>query len=74
MPRLAEHAVKGHPVTSTLWPMDINSWVSAFYDVFHMDVLAPWLMCIFISSRVFGFLNFGIQNPGLRADIQHSGL
>ncbi|CAE7470028.1 Scn11a [Symbiodinium natans] len=37
--RLAEHAVKGHPVTSTLWPMDINSWVSAFYDVFHMDVL-----------------------------------
>lgn len=37
--RLAEHAVAGHPVTASLWPMDINSWVSTFYDVFHMDVL-----------------------------------
>ena len=42
--RLAEHAVAGHPVTASLWPMDINSWVSTFYDVFHMDVLASWLM------------------------------
>eukprot|EP00439_Symbiodinium_sp_Y106_P085758 s236_g29.t2 len=37
--RLSEHAVAGHPVTASLWPMDINSWVSTFYDVFHMDVI-----------------------------------
>ena len=31
-------------MTASLWPMDINSWVSTFYDVFHMDVIASRLM------------------------------
>ena len=37
--RLAEKVVPGRATSAVRWPMDLQTWISIFYDTFHMDVL-----------------------------------
>ncbi|CAK9024219.1 unnamed protein product [Durusdinium trenchii] len=37
--QLSEKVVPGRPSTARIWPMDLQTWISIFYDTFHMDVL-----------------------------------
>lgn len=37
--QLAEKVVPGRATSAVRWPMDLQTWISIFYDTFHMDVL-----------------------------------
>ncbi|CAJ1439223.1 unnamed protein product, partial [Effrenium voratum] len=55
--QLSEKVVPGHKATAKLWPMDLQTWISVFYDAFHMDVLD--------CEPIFNILDSDLHGDGL---------